>query len=802
MIEMPPLLGRSKPLFFAGILSFLLTAPLLASPLQETPPRSQEGHADSISQSTVENLRAFTKLYGYVRYFHPSDAASEIDWARFAIHGVRQVKDASHPDELSARLATLFAPIAPTVQLYPTGDAPPPASDVLTPADTSGLDLVAWQHRGVDLGSRAPYQSMRLNRTDDTSSAETSSRAVAQVVQMIDPTPYHGKEVKVRAAAKAESEAGQTYLWLYADDPRQPSTSPEELLDRPIASSDWNTYERTATVDSNAQQITFGGFMQGAGKAWFDDFTLLVRDDRDDDWAEVPIANGGFEDGVVDKKPDGWMTGSPPSDQVSMDITTSDEAAHEGEQAVRLTLSIAEGLFAARPTPGEVVNKPLGRGLSAQVPLALYSDSARTLRPTDAPTPDDLLSTLDGIRIEALTASDEALRFADVIIAWNVLQHFYPYFDVVDVDWDEVLTRTLQRAASDTSPDEFLQTLRWMVAQLDDGHGNVYHPSEDDVGMPFRVGWIEDAVVVTAVRDLSDTDVEPCVRRGDVVASIDGTPAEKAVEQAKRYISGSPQWKTYRALLDFGRGEAGTRADLVLEREGRRVTCTVPRNPELADRPWHEPTRPAPIEEIERDIYYVDLTRTDMNALQERIGTLAAARGVVFDMRGYPPPRNGNQRILQHLSKRPLRSARWQKPQIIYPDRENVVGYDTTGRWTLPPATPAFSGEVAFLTDARALSYAESIMGIVEHYALGEIVGRPTAGVNGNANPFTLPGGYRVTWTGMRVVKHDGTQHHLVGIEPAVPVERTIAGVREGRDEDLEQALNVIRASEGHEPDK
>ena len=49
--------------------------------------------------------------------------------------------------------------------------------------------------------------------------------------------------------------------------------------------------------------------------------------------------------------------------------------------------------------------------------------------------------------------------------------------------------------------------------------------------------------------------------------------------------------------------------------------------------------------------------------------------------------------------------------------------------------------------------------------------------------------------TGMKVTKHDGSQHHLVGIQPTIPMERTIAGIREGRDELLEKALEVIRES-------
>ncbi len=61
-----------------------------------------------------------------------------------------------------------------------------------------------------------------------------------------------------------------------------------------------------------------------------------------------------------------------------------------------------------------------------------------------------------------------------------------------------------------------------------------------------------------------------------------------------------------------------------------------------------------------------------------------------------------------------------------------------------------------------------------------------------NVNPLTLPGGCTISWTGMRVLKHDGSRHHGVGITPTVPADRTIAGVAAGRDELLERAIEVV----------
>jgi C-terminal processing protease CtpA/Prc len=72
-------------------------------------------------------------------------------------------------------------------------------------------------------------------------------------------------------------------------------------------------------------------------------------------------------------------------------------------------------------------------------------------------------------------------------------------------------------------------------------------------------------------------------------------------------------------------------------------------------------------------------------------------------------------------------------------------------------------------------------------------VGGPTAGTNGNVNPVLLPGGYRLIWTGMKVLKHDGSRHHGIGIQPTIPVSRTVAGIARGRDELLEKAIEAVK---------
>ena len=163
----------------------------------------------------------------------------------------------------------------------------------------------------------------------------------------------------------------------------------------------------------------------------------------------------------------------------------------------------------------------------------------------------------------------------------------------------------------------------------------------------------------------------------------------------------------------------------------------------------------------------------------------------MIDFRGYPGNIQNIGAIFGCIAKKPFTSAQWRVPIITHPDRQGWQ-YEES-RWPeTAPQTPHLTAKVAFLTDGGAISYAESCMGIVEHYQLGAIVGEPTAGTNGNVNPFSLPGGYRLSWTGMQVLKHDGSRHHGVGILPTVPVSRTLSGIAAGRDEILERAMELV----------
>ena len=432
-------------------------------------------------------------------------------------------------------------------------------------------------------------------------------------------------------------------------------------------------------------------------------------------------------------------------------------------------------------SPDRPFRAELGGGVSCLVPLTLYADREGTIpRPPARPGagPEEPAPAL------VRSGNNRTTRLAAVALAWNIPQHFYPYFDVVRTDWPRALSRALRQAALDADERAFLDTMRGMVAALKDGHGRVSHPCEGELFVPaVCLDLAQKRVVVTHVA----AGGPRAVRRGDVVLTVNGEPAAQAARRVGALISSAtPQWKQVRTMRELLAGPKGSVVAGTVSRGGgparsvrlrRTVRLGAVREP-----------RPDKVAEVRPGVIYVDLDRIAQSDWDAALPALQSAQAIVFDLRGYPY--RYDPVLLGHLRDRALRSPEWRLPIITQPDG---IGMSfAKSHWTVPRLEPRLRARVAMLTGGGAISAAEQWVAMFEHYRLGEVVGGPTAGTNGNVNPFTTPGGYWVCWTGLKVLKHDGSQHHGVGILPTVPVSRTLEGVAAGRDEVLERAIEVL----------
>ena len=656
------------------------------------------------------------------------------------------------------------------------------------------------------------------------------------LMQSVDATSYRGKQIRFKAAVRTESAGnqGRAQMWMRVDRQGGAMGFFDNMDDRPILSAAWSYYEITGDIEEDAQALNFGVMLLGKGSVWVDDVSIEILGNTQRLPAEAarPLDDRGLRNLVAFSRLFGYVRHFHPGDEAAR--TDWESFAIDGVRAVegaKTSSALAETLANLfRPVAPTVqvylANKPpqvspavlppsnqasvkvrvwrhhgfgtgapdsaykserllveiprpyeadLGGGVRCRVPLALFISADETAIPHPPAR-------------KKRTGDDRATRLGDVILAWNVFQHFYPYFDVVKTDWPAVLETALRSAANDQDAAAFVNTLRRLVAALHDGHGRAYSSVAGPAfPVPVSWDWIEDHLVVTHVPKTQGQDIA----RGDLVIAINGKPVAQALADTESLISGAtPQWIRYRALRELALGDKDEQVTLEIESYGKPgKSHQVILKRDMPPMDLAEP-RPEKIKELEPGIFYVDLNAVSDDDWNKALPQLSKARGIVFDMRGYPSKLSPT--FLSHLSKKNLTSAQWHIPNVTFPDRKDLQ-FERSGEWDFPPKTPYLAANRAFITDGRSISQAESDMGIVEYYKLGEIVGGPTAGTNGNINPFTLPGGYTLVWTGMKVLKHDGSQHHGIGIRPTIPVSRTRAGVAAGRDELLERAVEAVQ---------
>ena len=577
---------------------------------------SSAAGTQAVPADGIDNVVAFARLYGVVRFFYPGDAVTAMDWNGFAVLGVSRVRQAPDAAALGAALEKLFLPLGPGIAI---GPSLPPAPAIGEP-DAS---LVAWRYLGAGFGPQrgGAYGGARTNRKGTTASDQS-------------------------------------------DDPK------------------------------------------------------------------------------------------------AADITSS-----------------------STPRAGDYVDVELARGLRARIALALSQEDAA--RRADPAALSGLLAAASQALPTGQPAADPVTGLADVVVAWSVFRHFYPYWaDLTrdpQVDWDSLLSGHLQAMTAATTRVHQREVLQRLVADAQDGHGGVNDEfaAKTRGVLPIQARLFEGRIIVTA-------STAPAVPIGSELTRIAGKPAAAWLDERRRLASGTTQWKTEK-MLRAVECTQGTTVDVTLGDRALDRTASLACGP-WPTKPLPEP-RPEPVTELSPGLWYVDLTRGTSEQIKPMLPRLAAARGVVFDMRGYPTDAGAD--ILPHLLTAP-ETDRWMHVDRITGPFGRVAGTVAYG-WDLKPQAPAIRGRRVFLTDGRAISYSESVMGYVADLKLGTIVGAPTAGTNGNVAFFNSPGGWRYTFTGMRVTRHDGTsRRHLIGIAPDVPLEPTVDGIRRGKDELLEKAVALI----------
>ncbi|WP_226469719.1 S41 family peptidase [Luteimonas panaciterrae] len=735
---------------------------------------STQSAADPTPSTDTERdarVAAFARLYGVVRYFYPGDSAQDVDWNRLAVLGVAEARAARDETDLQARLRALFDPLGPGIDIARESDAfPAPPVDNVPP-------LVAWRYSGF------PSDIGRIYGSERTARLKAGSDFTALATHL-DGHALRGKTLRLRGEIKPLSpfKADALGLWLRVDRERDQAGFFDNSSARAKPGTDWQSHEIIGRVDADARAV-FVGFTMQLGDTKTPEAALrrltLEVDDGAGHWTPIDIPTLRLATDASSKA--WWLTGG-----VTRNIDLSWDASERDTGALRMRLKgdLSNGqLFDAPAMAGKTAEFKLGAGLKARVALTL-SDARAKPAAERAAALSALKARLAALPDPKKNIASVDVRQADIVVAWSVFAHFYPYWDVIDADWGAQLPRSLSDAEGADTRALHRRTLQTLVVPTQDAHGTVTDLTAGKRGLlpieiePIGGQWV---VVASAVPDR--------VRVGDVVTAIDGVDIAQARPQLESLAAGQPSSRPWKAIDGLLSGPLGESRTFSLQRADGGIAEATLRFDASQAPPL---PRPAAIAELKPGLWYLDVARVDLPIFNAHLDKLSKARGLIFDIRGYPKDFQVTRRLLAHLLKAKEQGKWVHVPQYIGPFGE-LAGYDEETGWNLEPQAPHFGGRAVFLANGGTISQAELITGYAQDQHLGTIMGSTTRGVDGNITAINAPSGFHIIFTGMKVTHHDGTtRYHAIGTMPDVAVEPTLAGIRAGRDEVLEAALKLL----------
>src|SRR5215217_2774348 len=477
---------------------------------------SAQLNAQEVSKARkVANIESFAKLYGYVRYFHPSEEAAKLDWDQFLYYGSKTVENAANTQELNQKLNALFNPVAPSVRIVPNGSAKNFDLKSITPPVKKGMKEITWQHYGLG-NDDGLYKSVRTNRSIAVKDPNRAKFGVT--TNHVDAKSHRGKNFRLKGWMKTEVTSGQGQMWMRVDCEDQKTGFFNNMDDRPVKEKSWKAYEISGVVDTDAREFVFGAFLIGEGKLWADNFKLEVEDKGA--WTPVPLYNSSFEENTTN----GWYTGSK-----GYTYTQVNDTGVDGQKALLIATSsetkMITTIFDTKPVFGSYFIKSIGNGLSCIVPQVLMGTETATYPQANALKLQELKQKMEQSVPKTLPAEDLYVRLSAVAVSWNVFQHFFPYREEAKMEWNKELPSALSAAYGANNRESFGAVLRVMTEKLKDGHVSVSFGQQNYFSIQADAAFAEGKILISKVDSTALVADQLPMKAGDIVLAIDGVPA-------------------------------------------------------------------------------------------------------------------------------------------------------------------------------------------------------------------------------------------------------------------------------------
>lgn len=394
-----------------------------------------------------------------------------------------------------------------------------------------------------------------------------------------------------------------------------------------------------------------------------------------------------------------------------------------------------------------------------------------------------------------MTDPDCGYRLLAAFRFWNMVEYFFPDKHLTDKPWSDVLPEYTARMIA--LPDGTYNRTMWrMIARTNDSHADwgAVNPVFGLYRAPVTTAYAEGKLIVAMPDTVSrPSDVGSGLQVGDEIVSVDGLPVEHFKREVRDYVPCSNEARVCDRTADaILRSPRNTSVRISYRRDGVERDTLV-----AVTRSWNDfDHKYGPYADLGGGIAYIDpgaFTDKDEKPLAE---LLEHAAGLVVDLRHYPYDpafsRFVGKYVLTDDSLFMSKCQTYTYPILSLPG-VFASSADPEPVWMRPRRNRY---PIAVLVDNGTQSAGETHVQWFQTCSDVVVVGNQSSGANGNITFIYLPGGIKTGFSGLGWYYSDGVTVQRRGVRIDAEVRPTVEGLKAGRDEILDKALEILRKGE------
>lgn len=390
--------------------------------------------------------------------------------------------------------------------------------------------------------------------------------------------------------------------------------------------------------------------------------------------------------------------------------------------------------------------------------------------------------------------TSKAISLLELFRYWNYVEYFFPYKYKTDQHWNSVLTEMIPKFLTVNNDKDYQLTLAELVAKTDDSHAFLYSAllSLNLYGnrkIPVEYSYAEGKLVVTKINSnrFHETTL---LNIGDIIYDINGQTIPQIINSLSKYIPASNSWgkiNKVKNMLLFSNSDS---LSVKVERNGQNFAVKV--KTYFVNDIIHEKIPAASLKwkfmDDKKKIGYVNMGIISKGDLDGMYTHLKSAESIIFDLRNYP-----------RMTIFPLSDLLLPKSTVYY--QFNFPETDYLGKFyskknSIGKKNPEYyKGNIIVLVDQNTQSQAETTTMMLKQHPKAKIIGSHTSGANGDIIRFKIAD-LDTCFTGLGAYYPDGREMQRVGIIPDIIIKPTVEGIKNGKDEVLERALEYIKNNE------